>query len=82
MTLYTLKKHKETEEQHLFEATLSADKKSCTSKTKSICEKMANSDGGGNAFICQTEDQARTKCAALGRMVCGVCVSSLYATYP
>jgi hypothetical protein len=82
MTVYTLKKHKETEEMHLFEATLTEDKQSCIPKPKSICGKMAKSDGGSNVFSCQPENEARNMCATRGRAVCGVCVSSLYATYP
>ena len=77
---YTLKQKKETEELHLFEGEFSEPGK-CSSGATSICEMMAKADSAGNVFACKNEDDARIECAKLGRKVCGVCVSHLYATY-
>lgn len=77
---YTLKKNGDTDELHLFEGDFT-DGVKCTSVAKSICQKMAKTDSGGNTFVCQTDDAARVKCAQAGRLVCGVCVSHLYTTY-
>ena len=81
MKAYTLKKHAETEELHLFEGDMTPNdpKYPCTSKSQSICEKMKNSQSDKNIFFCATEQEARDKCAKLGRAVCGICVSHLYA---
>ena len=83
MDSYTLKKHKETGELHLFLGKFNPPNSEykCTSQSYSICEKMSSSDNAGNKFACATEQEARTKCAELGRNVCGICVSSLYASY-
>lgn len=80
MIVYTLKQKKDTGELHLFEATLSSNKR-CTPKEKSICKKMQRSESVANVFACKTEDEARRVCATRGREVCGTCVSSLYATF-
>lgn len=77
---YTLKQKKETEELHLFEGEFTEPGK-CNSGATSICEKMAKADSSGNIFACKNENDARTQCAQIGRKVCGVCVSHLYATY-
>jgi len=83
MDSYTLKKHKETEELHLFLGRFNPPNSEykCTSQSLSLCEKMASSDSAGNKFACAAEQEARSKCAEIGRGVCGVCVSSLYTTY-
>ena len=82
MKAYTLKKKRETEELHLFEGDFTNVKeKKCNSKQISICEKMDKNESEGNLFFCEDENIARTKCAQLGRKVCGICVSHLYATY-
>lgn len=77
---YTLKQKKETEELHLFEGEFTEPDK-CTSGAKSICGMMAKADSSGNRFACLKENDARIECAKIGRKVCGVCVSHLYATY-
>ena len=79
MDAYTLKKKKDTNELHLFEGTMTKD--GCTSSQKSICNKMDKSESAGNKFTCYTEDEARKKCAEIGRAVCGICISHLYNTY-
>lgn len=79
MDAYTLKMKKDTKEYHLFKGTMKPD--GCTSGQSSICEKMDKSESAKNIFACQDENSARTKCAELGREVCGICVSHLYATY-
>ncbi len=53
----------------------------CNSSLKSICKKMDNSENKGNRFTCATEQEAREKIAAIGRRVCGTCVSHLYESY-
>ena len=79
MDAYTLKKKKDTGELHLFKGEMTDD--ACTSKQISICEKMNKSESAGNKFACYNEDEARKKCAEIGREVCGICVSHLYTTY-
>lgn len=83
MDSYTLKKHKDTGELHLFVGQFNppGSDYTCTSSRLSICDKMQSSDSQGNIFACLTESDARKKCAEIGRSVCGICVSSLYATY-
>ena len=76
---YTLKKMSETDECHLFKGEFTDD--GCTSKRESICKGMNKTDSSGNVFTCKDENAARLACAKKGRVVCGVCVSSLYATY-
>ena len=78
--VYTLKKKKDTEELHLFEAVPAEDNR-CTPKKMSICKKMSKDESEGNIFACESEDNARTKCAKIGRQVCGICVSHLFTTY-
>lgn len=80
-TVYTLKKKKDTEEYHLFEAVMSSNNSECTPNQKSICEKMDKNESSGNYFYCEDENNARKKCAALGRPACGICVSHLYSSY-
>ena len=77
---YTLKQKKETEELHLFKGKFTEEGK-CTSGTTSICRKMTKDESKANKFSCLTEKEARKECAAIGRKVCGICVSHLYATY-
>jgi hypothetical protein len=79
--VYTLKKRKDTDELHLFEASQKADAKDCTPQKESICGKMNKSESEANVFACQTEEAARIQAASQGRKVCGICISHLYATY-
>ncbi len=79
MDAYTLKKRKDTNELHLFKGEMTEN--SCTSGSKSICEKMLKSESAGNQFQCETESEARKLCADIGRSVCGICVSHLYASF-
>ncbi|WP_280564530.1 MULTISPECIES: hypothetical protein [unclassified Chromohalobacter] len=83
MDAYTLKKHKETGELHLFKGVMQPNKADypCTSNKVSICEEMNKSDSESNKFTCCDESEARKKCAEFGRSVCGTCVSHLYETY-
>ena len=76
---YTLKKMGDTGELHLFEGTFS--EKGCISGSNSLCRKMDKDDSAGNVFACYSEADARIECAKIGRKVCGVCISKLYATY-
>jgi hypothetical protein len=80
---YTLKKSKHTGELHLFRGVMTPNETEhqCTSDSLSICKKMKKGDSEKNIFACETEQAAREKCAALGRQVCGICVSDLYATF-
>jgi len=82
MKAYTLKKKEETEEYHLFEGNLLSIKKCDTNLVKeSICKMMSIDENGGIIFTCEDEDQARLKIAEIGKQVCGVCTSHLYANY-
>lgn len=78
-TVYTLKKHKESQEMHLFEATPSQI--GCVPNRTSICQQMNLTDSVENVFLCETEEDARKRCAELGRNVCAHCVSFLYSDY-
>jgi len=82
-TVYSLKKHGDLEEYHLFQAELTQTQpnRQCTPQSKSICQKMNNKNSSESKFVCLNEEQARKKCADIGRVVCGVCVSHLYASY-
>lgn len=83
MKSYTLKEHKDSEEFHLFEGNMTKDSlpRKCNSALKAICKKIDNSENKGNRFACATEQEARKKIAAIGRIVCGACVSHLYESY-
>lgn len=82
MKAYTLKKKNDTEEYHLFEGDLLGPKKCNTNLVKtSICKMMDIDENDGNIFTCEVEDQARLRIAEIGKQVCGVCTSHLYATY-
>jgi hypothetical protein len=78
--VYCLKKKKDTEELHLFEANPTIDNK-CMPKEDSICKKMRKNESSENIFSCKSIEDARTQCAKIGRKVCGICVSHLYETY-
>ena len=78
--VYTLKKKKNTDELHLFEGGMSSDNKSCTSNQKSICKEMEKSESTENVFTCYEEKAARIRCAEIGRLVCGTCISHFYKT--
>jgi hypothetical protein len=80
MKTYTLKKHPQTNQYHLFEGRLNPpdSETKCTSEKKSVCEKMSWVEG--SKFSCETDEKiVRLKCAELGREVCGVCISHMYA---
>lgn len=68
-----------TEEKHLFEGKMVAVNK-CSANAKSICKKI-NEGEGRYVFTCLSEQDARKKCAEIGRSVCGTCVSHLYTSY-
>lgn len=80
MNVYTLKRKRDTEELHLFKGKMIGDKE-CTSENKSICGMMDKSESSRNIFACKNESEARKLCAEIGRTVCGVCVSHLYASF-
>ena len=79
MDTYTLKERKDTDEYHLFICT--NRNKKCYPAPQSVCQEMHNSESIRNIFVCKDEDEARIKCAEIGRQVCGTCVSHLYETY-
>ena len=82
-TTYSIKKRSDTEELHLFEGQLNPpnSETKCTSESNSICGKM-KWEKGTAGFSCETDEKTvRQKCAEMGRKVCGICVSSLYADY-
>lgn len=77
--LFTLFKKNNTEELHLFNSEKVPD--TCNVRNQSICNKMSYDEKSETIFVCKDENTARTKCAELGRQVCGICVSNLYADY-
>ena len=72
MKAYSFMKSTKTEETHIFEGDFTTD--GCTATAKSICKKMEKKDG-------KWIENGREKAAAIGRPVCGDCVSHLYTTY-
>jgi len=78
-TLYTLKEDKDTRELHLFRAKPTVKNK-CKPNIDSICTVMNKNQSVRNVFACLSEDDARLKCAEIGREVCGNCVRHLYKT--
>ncbi|QGY47848.1 hypothetical protein GM418_30590 [Maribellus comscasis] len=78
--VYTLKRKGDTDELHLFRAKPTEDNK-CIPEKESICKKMDKSESTENIFTCYSEEDARIKCAKIGRQVCGTCISHLYETY-
>lgn len=79
--VYCLKRKKSTKELHLFECT-PTQPNGCTCEDISVCDKMKKLESeGSNLFSCQNENDARQKCAEIGRQVCGLCVSHLHETY-
>jgi len=75
--LFTLKKN-DSGQLHLFRSKKNL-KGDYNSENQSICNKMEFKKG--SEFLGKSEQFARTKCAELGRAVCGTCVSNLYADY-
>lgn len=80
-TTYTLKKNPNTDQFHLFEGKLNPpdSEMKCSSESFSICEKMKWVSGSKDISCEVDESIVRVKCAQLGRSVCGICVSHLYA---
>lgn len=80
-TTYTLKKNPNTDQFHLFEGKLNPpnSENKCKSESFSICEKMKWVSGSKDISCEVDESIVRIKCAQLGRSVCGICVSHLYA---
>jgi hypothetical protein len=79
MPLYSLIKRKDTDELHLFNSRSTSE--GCKAEQCSICQKMKLYEMGEVIFACKDENETRKECAKLGRKVCGVCASNLYATY-
>lgn len=82
MTLYTFKKHTDSGEHHIFEGDWipNSNPQQCSVAKWSICQKVVQSAGEYIGKGCMGELKARREAAELGRTLCGVCVSSLYAT--
>lgn len=81
MITYSIRKRNESEEHHIFEGRqTSRDPIKCESQSESICRKSKFSETNWIKLSCLSENQARMKAATLGRVVCGTCVSHLYAT--
>jgi hypothetical protein len=82
MTVYSLKKKKDTEEHHIFEGewTDNETPRHCSVEVHSICNKATRGESDFIGKSCMSEDGMRKAAAVLGRAVCGICVSHLYAT--
>ncbi len=81
MTLYSLIEKKDTEELHLFKSNKTPLLGDCLKEPSSICRGMNMKEKGKIIFECENEQDARMKCAKIGRKVCGTCVSHLYSNY-
>lgn len=81
MITYSIRKRKENDEHHIFEGKLTqTDPRKCSNKDDSICKKVEHKDTVNVSASCLGEARARLTAAQLGRLVCGTCVSHLYAT--
>ena len=78
ITVYSLERNKDTADFHLFEGVVSGKKNLYS--PKSVCGKMIRRYTIETIFTDENEDRAREKCAAIGRKVCGTCVSHLYGS--
>jgi len=77
---YSFYKYRETDETHIFKGRFTPT--NCTANRLSICKKFDRTgDDAVQIKICLNENEARLYAARLGRSVCGICVSDLYATY-
>lgn len=83
MDAYTLRTYDSTGEMHLFKGKMTPESKEykCNTGKISACKKMNSEASTATKFTCATEQEARDKCAKIGRSVCGTCVSTLYTTY-
>lgn len=77
--LYSLCKHKETLEYHIFLARKSDDKCFFSSKT-ALCDAMSTEDRSTCISNCATEDEIRERAATIGDRVCGNCMKTIYKT--
>ena len=75
--LYTLKQN-DKDQLHLFRSKKGLNN-SCTAEIQSICKKMKHK--AESVYSCKPEEFIRTKCAEIGRPVCGICVSNLYGDH-
>lgn len=75
---FTAMRKKDSGETHLFRVNFAAG--TWTSQSTSVCRKMSASERDTVPFTSLDEDEARGRCAAIGKMVCGTCVSTLYTT--
>lgn len=82
MAVYTLKKKKDTEEHHIFEGewTDNETPRHCSVSQKSFCKKATREESSFIDRSCMSENRTRMVAAEMGRSVCGICVSHLYAT--
>lgn len=77
---YSFRKYKGTNETHIFEGHFTPT--ACKTGRYSVCEKVdRNTDDMVDVQMCLNEEEARKRAAAIGRRVCGVCISHLYTTY-
>ncbi|AQR72072.1 hypothetical protein BZG29_18455 [Janthinobacterium sp. LM6] len=85
MDRYFSYRHLVTDECHIFHGKYNPTEKKCSidKDRTSICQKMtiktAKEQEAEEVFECFNEQEAREKCARLGREVCGICVSNLYS---
>lgn len=77
--LFSLLKRKNTGVLHLFHSKLNGDACNVEPHKLSICQRMSLDESEATIFRCENENEARRRCAEIGREVCGTCVSNLYA---
>ena len=78
--LYSIIKDKDTNEFHIFKI----DKDNMghsKAQDKSICQEMNYHNQTEVYHDCLDEDTIRKKAVDIGRQMCGICISSLYATF-
>lgn len=76
--VYILRERKDTGELHLFKGKKTT-KNECKAEDISICGKIDINGNSRTIFACQSEENARKQCAKIGRKVCAICISHLYA---
>lgn len=67
-------------ERHLYKTKRDAEGKCNVPTGRPECGRDLKAVAGSYLFLCEDEGGARTKCAAIGRSVCGNCVATLYTT--
>lgn len=79
--VYSLKKHSNTGELHIFEGTSTGDSR-CSLERTSRCGRVNLNDVDSPSILaCASASSMRLRCAEIGADVCGQCVATLYSPF-